>query len=148
MITDDAIVAELSVQRPLLPSYRVDDGSVVDGVLDIRISGTAGGSARLRLPLPSTGRSQGWLSDDLDTAEHWVTLLLIWIMEEVDTAGLTSSRAREEIDGVSYVILEGYGWRVSDPAEHERLQRAAGPDGWFAEKRRPSLLERLRKRDR
>ncbi len=86
----------------------------------------------LRVALPSSGLPQPWLYAPADDADDWVQQLRIWVMEEVDTGGLTSSRVRVEIEGRSFVVVEGYGWRFSDPDEHERLSRLVGPHDWHA----------------
>lgn len=101
-------------------------------VVDLALGGTNAAAGWLRLALPSTGLPQPWLYAPPDNADDWVDQLLIWVMEEVDTGGLTSSREREEIGERSFVVVEGYGWRLSDPDEHERLSQLVGPHGWYA----------------
>lgn len=127
VLTDAAIVAALRAARPL--SYSVTQIDAADGVMTMLIS-QAGSQAHLRIALPSTRAPQWWLHAPAEDAEDWVGQLLTWIDEEVDTDGLGESRARTMIDGVSHVVAESYGWRLTDPVEHARLSALAGPLGW------------------
>lgn len=128
MISDDAIVAALRTARPR-DGYGVTDVEAEDGVLSATFTdGTS--TARLRVGLPSSGAPQWWLYMPAEDATDWVGQFLIWTDEEVQTSGLDPSRVREDIDGVSHVIAENYGWRVTDPVEHARLRALAGPYGW------------------
>ncbi len=128
MIIDDAIVAAFRTARPR-DGYVVTDVLAEDGVLSVTCTdGTS--SARLRVGLPSSGAPQWWLYMPAEDATDWVGQFLIWTDEEVQTSGLGPSRVRVDVDGVSHVIAENYGWRVTDPVEHARLHALAGPYGW------------------
>jgi len=96
----------------------------------MRLSQPDGHAARLVIPLPSSGEPQYWIYATPVDADDWVQQLLIWIDEEVDTLGLVSGRVRTDYEGESYVEATPYGWRVSDPDDHERLSASAGPGGW------------------
>lgn len=127
-------------------SFLISDVRPAPGTVDLRIVDVGPGESDaapgwLRLALPSSGLPQPWLYMPPADAHNWVEQLRIWVMEEVDTGGLTSSRVREEIDGRSFVVTEGYGWRLSDPNEHERLSRLVGPHGGHAQ-RPPGRLAR------
>jgi hypothetical protein len=111
-------------------NYGVHDIRVTPGRLDIQIVQRDGHSARLELSLPSSGEPPFWIYAPAADAEDWVQQLLVSIDEEVSTRGLASGRARVERDGKSYVQATPYGWRMSDPDEHERLLTAAGHRGW------------------
>jgi hypothetical protein len=59
--------------------------------------------------------------------------LLIWTDEEVFTLGRGEGRTRVVEDVESFVIVEPYGWRLSDPLSHEQLSSPAGPLGWHGD---------------
>lgn len=115
----------------VLPAHDAVESRAVDiRVVDVRPGDSTPLHGWLRIPLPSSGAPQPWLYAATDDAEDWVDQLRVWVMEEVDTGGLTSARIREERDGRSFVVVEGYGWRVADLDEHARLSRLVGPKGW------------------
>ena len=127
-------------------SFQISDVRPAPGAADLRLVDVAPGESDadpgwLRLALPSSGLPQPGLCAPPNDADDWVEQLRIWVMEEVDTGGLTSSRVREEIDGRSFVVVEGYGSRLSDPDEHERPNRLVGTHGWHTE-RPPGRLAR------
>ncbi|WP_156242681.1 hypothetical protein [Microbacterium oryzae] len=109
--------------------YEIRDIRAVPGGIDMALVHRDGVGARMVVPLPSSGGSQPWLYADPDDADDWVGQLLIWVDEEVYTAGLRAGRTRVDTDDASYVELTSYGWRVSDPAEHERLLNFGTPQG-------------------
>lgn len=156
MISDEAIVSALE-ERQRTWSERFDadvyvlrdvtlDGSVLDLEVGPGSAALEGSTAvRVRLSLPSSGLPQPWLyRSPAEDADDWVMQLLIALDEEVLTGGLTDDRDRDEIDGRSYVIVEGYGWRVRDSQRHDKLSRLVGPEGWHAE--RPGWWRRWRHR--
>lgn len=91
----------------------------------------AGRRARLRLPMPSTGRPSPWLvwSVEGDPA-GWVDDFLSWLDEEMFTGGLGPETVLVERDGQAWVVLAGYGFRRRDELRHRELAAAAGPYGW------------------
>jgi hypothetical protein len=110
--------------------YWLEDLRASPGLVDLRIGQRSGASARLRIALPSSGRLQPWLYAVPIDAADWVAKLLIWLDEEITTAGLSDHRERVNDNGESYVIAEPYGWRIADRAEHTRVSESAGPNGW------------------
>lgn len=138
VIDDSDIVADLQRAEPrhVWPGgvneldYAIGDVRCEDGVLDFEIAQRDGATARLQIDLPSTGRPQPWLHSQPTDHDDWTQQLLIWLDEEVFTAGLGPSRTREFRFGASYATAETYGLGLADPAEHARLIIAAGPLGW------------------
>jgi hypothetical protein len=95
--------------------------------LELRQSGE---SARVLVPLPSSGRPQPWLSHSApDNAAGWVEEFLLWLDEEMFSGGLGPHYATKAIDGINRLVIEGYGFRLSDVTRHRHLLDAAGPDG-------------------
>jgi hypothetical protein len=130
---DDWRCAGQGRQEPY--DYRITDVVAGDGFADIELQQRDGLTARIVVSLASSSSSQYrqyWLYDAPPVdARDWVAQLMIWIDEEVFTLGLGSSRSRTVSIGLSYVVVEPYGWRRSDENEHLRLKTAAGPDGWY-----------------
>jgi hypothetical protein len=128
---DGAVAAE-EIRRfrtSRLFGFEVRDVREEHGSIDMEIAGRAS-VARLRIAAPSSNRAQHWLYAAPEDERDWAEQLLTWIQEEVATGGLSSSRARVEIGGKSYVVAVAYGWRRAEEAEHLRLQRATPPTGW------------------
>ena len=98
--------------------------------MDIEVVQRDGSSARMMIPLPSSGAPQYWIYAPPTDAADWHGQLLVWLQEEVSTGGLGSSRTRVAVGDESYVVIESYGFRSADPAKHARLAASAGPFGW------------------
>ena len=139
MLTDDEIVAAFPTNETIRHShpghindldYRIVDAVWGTGEVDFAIEQRTGERARLVISLPSSGKPLCWLYAAADNAADWVSQLLLWIDEEVHTLGLGDSRVRSIQNDDSYVVVENYGWRVTDAAHHEQLKVAAGPFGW------------------
>jgi hypothetical protein len=113
--------------------YEIKDVSGGDGFVELTLIERDGLQARIRLNLPSSGKLQPWLYAVPNDADDWVGQLLTWTDEEVFTLGLGESRTRVVEDGESLVIVEPYGWRLSDPLRHEQLSSSAGPLGWHGD---------------
>lgn len=135
MIADAEVIAELrtlddwryvSRPKPSPYDYRILDVRALPGIADFELRERDGLVARIQVALPSRDMSVPWLYSMPANAVEWTSQLLIWLDEEVFTLGLGVSRARVERDGESYVIVEGYGWRVSDPREHARRMASGG----------------------
>lgn len=111
--------------------YSLKMVTVVDGAMHVDlVSGS--NRARVRFNLPSSGRPMPWLYSEPENAADWVGQLLVFVDEEVDTGGLGYSRVRETLDGVSHVVVTGYGFKLADTARHEKLEALAGPDGTWS----------------
>lgn len=66
------------------------------------------------MSLPSAKEPQYWLYYEHENAGEWMSQLLISLVEH---------------DGASYVVVESYGWRVSNPQEHAHRKSIAGDYG-------------------
>lgn len=67
-----------------------------------------------------------WLYAEPEDAEDYVAQLLVFLDEEVDTGGLGGGRVREDVDGGSYVIVTGYGFKLADKKRHVELEKKFG----------------------
>jgi hypothetical protein len=76
--------------------------------------------------MPSSGLSMPWLYAEPEDAVDWVAQLLVFLDEEVGTGGLGSGRVREDVDGGSYVVVRGYGFKLADKKRHEELEMRFG----------------------
>lgn len=130
---DAAILAELERFRDgasgRFRSYGIRDLRLSAGRIDLEVFHLERDDrARLRLDLPSSGAPQHWLysAPPVDAAD-WVSQLLIWLDEEVDTGGLGSWAERETVDGESYVMPFAWGFVSADPERRDRLARESTP---------------------
>lgn len=129
MVSDEEVVRELERAgwriahdgRESSCDYRVRDVRLVESGLDFEVRQRNEESVRVVVPAPSSSTTPTWLYSDPVDAADWVVQLLIWVDEEVCTAGLGTSRVRVTRAGESYVVVEDYGWRVSDPIRHRQL---------------------------
>lgn len=127
-ISDGAALHAVTSLRPSSRGlFEVVEARLHGDELDLGIRGRSGAAARVRVALPRTERDQFWIYVEPEDADDWASQLFLWIEEEVQTGGLSSSRVRTEIGGESYVLVELYGWRLADRGEHERLVEALGP---------------------
>lgn len=135
MIADAEVIAELrtldnwryaSPPKPSPYDYRILDVRALPGIADFEVRDRDGLAGRIQVALPSRDVSVPWLYSTPTNAVEWMSQLLTWLDEEVFTLGLGASRARVERDGESYVIVEGYGWRMRDPREHARRMASGG----------------------
>lgn len=102
--------------------------SVIDAVVHAEL--TRGlDTALVRLNLPSTRLPMPWLYMEPEDAADWVDQLFVFLDEEVDTRGLDDSRVREMVHGKSYVVVTGYGFKVTDEERDAELSKLAGPHG-------------------
>lgn len=92
------------------------------------ISGEPGGFTVI-LPLPSSPELKPWLWGIPEDAEDAADSLALFIREEVETGcahwALTVRSGHDQL-----FELASYGFRRADPAEHRRLLKSAGVDGW------------------
>lgn len=70
-----------------------------------------------------------WLFAGSEDAEDWVGQLLVFLDEEVDTGGLGAGVVREDINGNSYLVITGYGFKSTDKMRHQKLDKLFGPHG-------------------
>lgn len=138
MVGDDEVVALLSeglvrdwgAEESELLAYTARVVSRVDGQIEIELRQN-GEVARTLIALPGSGRPTPWIifPDPVDAAD-WVGQLVTWLDEEMFTAGLGPAYYRGTDGEVPRLVVDGYGFRNSDPIEHQRLRRAVGPHGW------------------
>lgn len=129
MVTDRAALRELEGApwriaydgRESSYDYRVRDVRLVESGIDFEVRQRNEESVRVVVPAPSSSTTPTWLHSDPVDAADWVMQLLTWVDEEVFTAGAGISRVRITRAGESYVVVEDYGWRVSDPIRHRQL---------------------------
>jgi hypothetical protein len=134
-IEDESVLAKLrtieNVPQGWGIKYTLRIVDVVGHRVDVELrQGTR--AARIWIALPASDRPRPWLDPDDDAgADTWVEQLLLWLNEEMDTVGIGDAVAHVQgPDGVARIVADGYGFRVADVAEHQRLRRAVGPYGW------------------
>jgi hypothetical protein len=88
-------------------------------------------TARLEVPLPSSPMIQPWIYMRPEDATDWAQQFLTWLDDEMFTGGLLESRARVDINGESHVIVQPYGFQLSDSTKHEKFLKVTGPHGWY-----------------
>lgn len=101
-----------------------------DRQVDVELSqGIA--SARTWIALPESLRPLPWLVEwePADDPEAWVRQLAEWLDEEMHTGGLGPAYARVLVDREPRLVIDGYGFRLADEGEHQRLRRSVGPHG-------------------
>lgn len=81
------------------------------------------------VPLPSSPDLKPWLYIRPEDEHDYLRQLDTFIRDEIDTGALEWA-VRVEERGYRLFVLAPYGFAQRDPAEHERLLAAAGPDGW------------------
>lgn len=113
-----------------------------DRQLDVELS-QAGATIRTWVALPGSLRPQPWLVEweSHEDPEAWVRQLVEWLDEEMFTGGLGPAYLRVLDDDHPRLVVDGYGFRRTDEAEHERLRRAVGPHGWHARTRRREIVK-------
>lgn len=141
VLDDSAIVAELDAKTIRRPSPRESTSSGYaarlmgqgDHQLDVELS-QAGATVRAWIALPASLRPQPWLVEweSDEDPEAWVRQLAEWLDEEMYTGGLGPAYLRVLDDAQPRLVVDGYGFRRADNAEHQRLRRAVGPHGWQA----------------
>ncbi len=140
---DEAVVSVLTELADSGPQgwgtpYTVNVVGVRGHCVDVAIrQGVA--TARVWLALPSSRRPMPWMQFSAPDADGWVRDLLNWLNEEIDTGGITARATHTDSDGVSRLVVEGYGLQVDDPAEHQRLLSVVGPNGWGQERGRREI---------
>jgi hypothetical protein len=145
-IEDESVLAELRTIEKVSQGWGIEYTlrivDVVDHRVDVELR-RAARAARIWIALPESDRPMPWLDPDDDAeADIWVEQLLHWLNDEMDTVGIGDAAARAQgPDGVARIIADGYGFRVADVAEHQRLRQAVGPFGWHV---RMSKLARRR----
>lgn len=104
-----------------------------DHQLDVELSQN-GVSVRTWIALPESLRPMPWLTDWASPGDPqaWIGQLAEWLDEEMYTGGLGPAYDRSHTDEHPRLVVDGYGFRQSDPTEHDRLRRAVGPHGWHA----------------
>lgn len=95
--------------------------------------------ARVWLALPWSKRPMPWMQLSAPDADGWVRDLLDWLNEEMDTGGIAARATYTDADGVSRLVVEGYGLQSNDPSEHQRLLSVVGPNGWGQERGRRKM---------
>ena len=86
---------------------------------------------RLQLPLPSSSELKPWLRQRPTTAVESAADLSSFLLEEIDTGLKNWGKQLGAVAGEREFLLEAYGLRRRERAEHVRLTAAAGPDGWW-----------------
>ena len=147
-LDDAAVLAELAdpIFRPPDPHERPGlryTARVVghgDHRLDVELR-QGGVTVRTWIALPESLRPMPWLTEwsRADDARAWIGDLTDWLDEEMYTGGLGPAYARICTDGQPRFVVDGYGFRQDDSAEHHRLRRAVGPHGWHASLRRGQI---------
>ncbi len=150
MIDDSRIMAELADEvirhpsHPELSSLRYVARLVGRGdrQLDVELS-QAGAKVRTWIALPESLRPQPWVVEweSHEDPEAWVRQLVEWLDEEMYTGGLGPAYLRVLDDGASRLVVDGYGFRRADEAEHQRLRRAVGPHGWRTRARKRQIVK-------
>lgn len=113
-----------------------------DRQLDVELS-QAGATVRTWVALPGSLRPQPWLveGESHEDPEAFVRQLAEWLDEEMNTGGLGPAYLRVLDDDQPRLVVDGYGFRRADEAEHQRLRRAVGPHGWHARTRRRQIVK-------
>ena len=113
-----------------------------DRQLDVELS-QAGATVRTWVALPGSLRPQPWLVEweSHEDPEAWVRQLVDWLDEEISTGGLGPAYLRVVDDDQPRLVVDGYGFRRADEAEHQRLRRTVGPHGWHARTRRRETVK-------
>jgi len=150
MVDDSRIMAELADEVIRHPSHSelsslryvarlVGRG---DWQLDVELS-QVDAKVRTWIALPGSLRPQPWLVEweSREDPAAWVRQLVEWLDEEMYTGGLGPAYLRVLNDGVSRLVVDGYGFRRADEVEHQRLRRAVGPHGWHTSARKRQIAK-------
>lgn len=118
-ISDSDVIAAVSALSD--PSFDIVSVEARHGELSLAF--LVRGSDELfgiRLPLPSSTAANPFVYAPPNDAKDWAGQLSIFLAEQSETR-CSVWAAREIVDGIPFFILERYGFRQSDQAEHLRL---------------------------